>query len=191
LASEIKIAMEAAPTVTPTLDWEQQRFAMGAPVFVDAVYALDLLAVGRGTKDPVLGLRMRENAVMVALYTVAVIETDGVKCADPAALEARRRQFARILEPAWNEFGKFPDEAVEGLLARALTEEALRAGARAPDDYLCRGLTADIPDALAEKATEREPRFLPAVESAPKAAAARATLPVTLTDFAARLKQGR
>ena len=190
LAARIKAAMEAEPSVAPTLTWERERFAMGAPTFVGAIYALDLLAVGRGTKDEAAGLRMRENAVLVALYTIAVIETDGVRCADPVALDARRRQYAQLLRPAWAELGALPDEAVEGLLGRALAEEALRADARAPDDYLCRGRTADIPDSIAEKATEQEPRFLSAAEAAPKAASARAGLPITLTEFAARMKQG-
>jgi hypothetical protein len=190
LAARIKAAM-AEPDVAPTLAWERHRFAEGAPVFVDAIYALDLLAVGRGAGDAAAGLRLREDGVMVALYTAAVIETDGVKCADPSALDARRRQFAHILAPAWAELGTLPDEAVAGLIARALTEEALRAELRAPDDYLCRGRTADIPDAIADGVTEQEPRFLPPAESTPKAAAARAALPGTLTQFAARLGQGR
>jgi len=190
LSDKIKAGMEALPSVAPTLDWEQKHFATGAPVFVDAVYALDLLAVGRGVKDEEAGKRMRQNAVMVALYTVAVIETDGVKCADPQSVLARRQQFAHILAPAWRELGTLPDETIENLLGRALTEEALRSEARKPDDYLCRGRTADIPDSIADNATEQEPHFLAPADAAPKSEAARAALPGTLAAFAARLKQG-
>jgi hypothetical protein len=190
LALKLKASMETPASVMPTLAWEQQRFAAGSPVFVGAMYALDLLAVARRTRDEPTARQMRESAVMVAFYDVAAIETDGTKCADPDALKARQRQFAQILAPIWVEVRKLPDEAVSASLARALTEEGMRSGRRAPDDYLCRGRTDDIPDAIADGAQERPPRFLTPQEWVPKAAAARAGLPDGMTAFAARLKRG-
>ena len=181
--------MGAAPTVGPTLDWEQQRFAAGASIFVDAFYALDLLAAGHGIQDAAAGRQMRDNAVTVAFYTMAVIETDGLKCADADAQTARRRQFTQILTPAWAELKPLPDESVEKILGRALTEESVRAKGRAPDDYLCRGRTDDIPDTIAEAGKAVEPRFVPADDWGPRADAVRKLLPALLVEFTARLKE--
>ncbi len=189
LAADIKAGMGAAATVGPTLIWERERFATGTTIFVGAFYALDLIAAGRGIQDAAAGRQMRENGVVVALYTAAVIETDGLKCADLDAQTSRRRQFTQILTPAWAELKAFPDEVVEKILGRALTEEAIRAEGRPPDDYLCRGRTDDIPDTLREAGQAMEPRFVPVAELAPKAEAVRARLPALLVEFVARMKE--
>jgi hypothetical protein len=189
LAADIQAGMGTAATVGPTLDWEKQRFAAGASIFVGAFYAVDLLAAGHGIQDAAACRQTRENAVMVAFYTAAVIEIDGLKCADPEAQTARRRQFTQILTPAWAELKALPDETVEKILGRALTEEALRAGKRPPDDYLCRGRTDDIPDTLKEAGQAVEPRFVPADDWGPRADAVRKMLPALLVEFTARLKE--
>jgi hypothetical protein len=190
LAAELKRGSETQALVLPTLAWEQRRVAAGGSIFLGAMYALDLLAAGRDSSDPAADAKTRENAVVVGLYTIAAIETDGTKCADAAAPAARRQQFAQILAPVWAELRKLPDEAVVRDLARALTEERALADARPPDDYLCRGRTADIADALAGGATEQAPRFAGRDAWIPRQVAARSQLPGALTDFAARLKSG-
>ena len=190
LAERLKHGMEAAPTALPTLAWEQRRVTAGGSVFVGAMYALDLLAAGQGGKDPAGEARTRESAVVVALYTLAAIETDGTRCADAAAPVARRRQFVQILTPAWAELRKLPDESVAADLALALMQERDRAATRPADDYLCRGRTDDIPDSVAGGAVAVAPRFAAPRESAARAAAIRAQLPGLLTEFAARLKTG-
>jgi hypothetical protein len=190
LATQLNHGMEAAPTAPATLAWEQHRLTAGSSVFVGAMYALDLLGVGRTGKDPAADAKIRENAVSVALYTLASIETDGTKCADAAAPTARRRQFVQILTPVWAELRKLPDESVATDLALALSEERERADARPPDDYLCRGRTDDIPDIIAGAAVAEPPRFVQPQIAAAKAAVVRAQLPGLLTEFAARLKSG-
>jgi hypothetical protein len=184
LAAQLKHGMETQELIRPTLAWEQQRVAAGSSIFVGAMYALDLLAVGRDTAES------RENAVIVALYTLAAIETDGVKCADPAPTAARRRQFARILAPVWGELRKLSDDRLVRDLARALMQERNGADARPPDDYLCRGRTADISDALADAVTEQPPRFAAPEDWIPRQVAARSQLPGALAEFAVRLKRG-
>jgi hypothetical protein len=185
LATQLKQGMETEALLRPTLAWEQQRVMEGSSIFIGAMYALDLLAAGRdGSAES------GENAVIVALYTLAAIETDGVKCIDPAAGAARRQQFARILAPVWPELRKLPDDRVVRDLARALAEEKTRADARPPDDYLCRGRTADISDALADAVTEQPPRFVSPEDWIPRQVAARSQLPAALAEFAVRLKRG-
>ncbi|MEA2754081.1 MAG: hypothetical protein QOJ54_370 [Aliidongia sp.] len=184
LATQLKHGMETPDLIRPTLAWEQQRVAAGGSIFVSAMYALDLLAAGRTAAES------RENAVIMALYTIAAIETDGAKCADPAPAGARRRQFARILAPVWGELRKLPDEGLARDLARALAQERTGADGRPPDDYLCRGRTTDIPDGLADAATEQTPHFAPREDWIPRQVAARSQLPAALAEFAARLKRG-
>jgi hypothetical protein len=190
LAAALKKGMETSGTALPTLAWEQRRVAAGSSVFVSAQYALDLLAATRGGTDPARDVKTRESAVVLGLYTMAAIETDGMKCADPAAVVARRRQFAVILTPVWAELRKLPDESVAAALTQALVQEQAKAAARPPDDYLCRGRTADIPDVLAEGVAEQAPRFAAAATWAAKVDAARKVLPTLLSGFAAKLKSG-
>lgn len=190
LAAALKQGMETGATALPTLAWEQRRVAAGSSVFLSAQYALDLLAATRGGADPVRDVKTRESAVVLGLYTMAAIETDGMKCADPAAAVARRRQFAVILTPVWAELRKLPDESVAVALTQALVQEQAKAAARAPDDYLCRGRTADIPDVLAEGLAEQAPRYAAGTAWIAKAEAARKLLPTLLSEFAAKLKSG-
>lgn len=190
LADALKQGMETGPTALPTLAWEQKQVVGGGSVFLDAAYALDLLAAGHDGRDPAADARTRENAVVAALYAVAAIQTDGVKCADSQGPAARRRQFGTILRPIWDELRKLPDDRVALDLGRALATERARADARPADDYLCRGRTADIPDVLAAGAAQREPHFLDQKEWLPRQVAARAQLPSLLADFAAMLKRG-
>lgn len=190
LATELKHGMEASSTAAETLAWEQRRVAKGSSVFVGAMYAIHLLSSAPGGKDSALDRTIRENAVAAALYTMAAIETDGTKCADASAPTARRQQFVQILTPVWIELRKLPDDAVARGLARALSEEKAIAAARAPDDYLCRGWTGDIPEVFAAGAAERAPRFLAPSAWAPAAASVRTKLPNLLTEFAVRVKSG-
>ena len=190
LATQLKQGVESKDTAPPTLAWEQQHFAAGASVFVGAVYALQLAAAANHSKDPAAVARIRANAATVALYTMAAIETDGTKCAEPAAQAARRRQFVQILTPVWIELRKLPDDAVAQALGRALTAEKALAPARVPDDYLCRGLTPDIPEVLASGATALTPHFRVPADWTPRADAVRAKLPALMTEFAARVKSG-
>jgi hypothetical protein len=190
LAAELKHNIEAPDSAVATLAWEQRHVAIGSSVFIGAMYAIDLLSTAPGAKDPKLDRKIRENAVTTALYTMAAIETDGTKCADEAAAKARRQQFVQLLTPVWIELRKLPDDAVEQSLGRALSEEKAIAAARAPDDYLCRGRTDDIPDIFASGVSEASPHFLPAAAWARMAAAVRAKLPDLLAEFAVRLKSG-
>ena len=190
LAAALKQGMETSATALPILEWEQHRVAAGSSVFLSAQYALDLLAAARGGTDPARDVKTRESAVVLGLYTMAAIETDGMKCADPAVVVARRRQFAIILTPVWAELRKLPDESVAAALTQALVQEQAKAAARPPDDYLCRGRTADIPDALAEGLAEQAPRYAAGTGWIAKAEAARKLLPSLLSEFAAKLKSG-
>jgi hypothetical protein len=190
LATELKQGVESKDTAPSTLAWEQQRFAAGSSVFVGALYALQLAGAAAETKDAAALAKIRANAATVALYTMAAIETDGVKCAAPAAQAARRRQFVQLLTPVWIELRKLPDDAVAAALGQALGAEKALAPARAPDDYLCRGLTADIPELVAADAKAVAPHFLAPADWTPRAAAVRAKLPALMTEFAVRVKSG-
>jgi hypothetical protein len=190
LSTQLKRGVESKDTAPPTLAWEQQRFAAGSSVFVGAVYALQLAGAVADSKDPAAIAKIRGNAATVALYTMAAIETDGVKCAEPAAQAARRRQFVQILTPVWIELRKLSDDAVTEALGRALSAEKALAPVRAPDDYLCRGLTADIPEVVASGAKPLPPHFLAPGDWTPRADAVRAKLPALMTEFAVRVKSG-
>jgi hypothetical protein len=191
LAERLKRDMAAPSTARSVLAWEQHRLVSGGSIFLDAMYALNLLAARPEGVVAADDAKIRENAVVVGLYTLAAIETDGTKCADVAAPAARRRQFVQILTPVWIELRKLPDEAVASALAQALSEEAALAGTRRPDDYLCRGRTGDIPDIFASGVEERAPRFVEPPVWAEKTQAVRAQLPALLTEFATRLKSDR
>jgi hypothetical protein len=190
LAAELKKNMELPQTAVGALGWEQRHVAVGSSVFVGAMYAIDLLSTAPGSENPAYDRKIRENAVTTALYTMAAIETDGTKCADAAAPKARRQQFVQLLTPVWIELRKLPDEAVEQSLARALSEEKAIAAARAPDDYLCRGRSGDIPDLFASGISEESPHFLATPVWSRQAAAIRAKLPELLAEFAVRVKSG-
>ncbi len=190
LATELQHGVESQDTAPPTLAWEQQRFAAGSSVFVGAMYALQLAGATTETKDPAALAKIRTSAATVALYTMAAIETDGVKCAEPAAQAARRRQFVQLLTPVWIELRKLPDDAVPAALSQALLAEKALAPVRAPDDYLCRGLTQDIPEIVAGNAKAVAPHFLAPADWTPRAEAVRAKLPALMTEFAVRVKSG-
>jgi hypothetical protein len=190
LAAELKQNMTLPQTAIGTLAWEQRHVAIGSSVFIGAMYAIHLLSAAPGSENPAYDRKIRENAVTTALYTMAAIETDGTKCADASAPKARRQQFVQLLTPVWIELRKLPDEAVESALARALGEEKAIAAARAPDDYLCRGRTDDIPNLFTSGVSEESPHFLATPAWSKAAAAIRAKLPELLAEFAVRVKSG-
>ena len=190
LATQLKQGVESKGTAPPTLAWEQQHFAAGSSVFVGAMYALQLAGATAETKDTAALAKIRGSAATVALYTMAAIETDGVKCSDPAAQAARRRQFVQLLTPVWIELRKLTDDAVAASLGQALIAEKALAPVRAPDDYLCRGLTQDIPDVVASGAKSVAPHYLAPADWTPRAEAVRAKLPALMTEFAVRVKSG-
>jgi hypothetical protein len=195
LATQLKHGMESADSAMPTLAWEQQHVASGGSVFIGAMYALDLLSAELPGKDGAAQdaasiARIRQSAVTIALYTMATIETDGSKCVAAEAPVARRRQFVQILTPVWSELRKLPDEQVATVLGQALSEESALAAKRAPDDYLCRGRTDDIPDDIPNAGRAIEPRFRAPADWTERAAAVRAQLPQLMTEFAARVKSG-
>jgi hypothetical protein len=61
---------------------------------------------------------------------------------------------------------------------------------RPSDDYLCRGLTPDIPELVAGQTKAVPPRFLTPPDWTPRAEAVRAKLPALMTEFAVRVKSG-
>ncbi|MEI9985813.1 MAG: hypothetical protein WDN69_23100 [Aliidongia sp.] len=190
LAEQLKQGMETAATARSTLAWEQQRFAAGSSVFIGAMYALDLIGAGTDGKDASSVARIRESAATSHSTPWPRSRTDGTKCAEAGAAAARRRQFIQILTPVWIELRKLPDDTVPRVLAQALDEESALAAVRAPDDYLCRGFTGDIPDALASGGKEHPPRFVAPEDWTPRAVAVRAKLPGLITEFAVRVKSG-
>lgn len=186
LADALHGAMEGKGTAGPALAWEKRHFASGGGLFVSAMYALDLLALARAAGGSATALK--ETAVAVAFHALALIETDGLRCIDPSAPRARRRQFGLIFAPIGETLAALPDEAVTAAIAEGLTQERVTADLRPDDDYLCRGLTPDIPPALADDAKAVEPEFRPPEAWRDEAAAARALLPLAMAGLAADLK---
>ncbi|HKY87041.1 MAG TPA: hypothetical protein VJL90_09795, partial [Pseudorhodoplanes sp.] len=70
----------STPTaVTINLNWQREKVFAGASAFVAFTYANDLWRMAE-VIPPEHGAELKNTAVVAALYTVALIAIDGVKC---------------------------------------------------------------------------------------------------------------
>jgi hypothetical protein len=161
--------LAAAHGETAVLAWEQSRFLATGGLSIAERHAEDLAATGT--------VGLREAAVMLWFYAAAAILTDGSKCADPTARDARLddlrgSRFAAVVA----DLRALAPDRVAAMRDVAIRLERVLAPERT-DDTLCRGGTA-------------RPALKPASTWRPEAAATRAMLPRHLLALTAIERRG-
>jgi hypothetical protein len=185
------------------LNWEQTAIYNGADLFVPFSYMGDLWRAGSSLPAP-QGDQLKRSSALYFLYSLAVIEVDAPKCADPSApahrLEQLRAQNGAIVQYVLGL--PRPDRMLLGSVAVGI--ELATSSVRQNDYVLCGGGTAEmaarlkangdkplpqIPNApgtfgksyAVPPAPDYAPAFLPPDQWGPKQAQARAQLPALLT----------
>ncbi len=81
------------PTLIRTMEWERGHVLRGAGMMVGLIYARDLWFLGekQNLEDPAKDLRV--SSAMMTIYLYAMIEIDGLKCADRTAPPNRISQL--------------------------------------------------------------------------------------------------
>jgi|HubBroStandDraft_1064217.scaffolds.fasta_scaffold00005_76 hypothetical protein len=184
---------------TAGLDWEKAKLTGGAGLTIDLLYIRDLWRFGatRGS--------LKETASLITLYALAVIFSDGAKCADKSATDAVLHRVAE--SPSFQQtlafFKQLPKDKQDLFLATALRMEASIGPARGNDEYLCRWGAASVADYQKKHGTKGitdapgpggvgrtkvvpidpayHPGFLPPEQWRPNQAAARAKLAASVT----------
>ena len=126
-------------TVLLDLNWERMRMFDGAGILVGHAYVNDLWRLG--TAMGARGGELRDAALAFDLYLDAVIQIDGVRCADPAAAPFRLKQLTDNQPVMWAQATKLSKADRDRTLVVALSFEALTAPVRQNDEVLCQGQT--------------------------------------------------
>ncbi|HEY3951316.1 hypothetical protein [Phenylobacterium sp.] len=148
------------------LDWERSKVVNGGNLLFDIAYVNSVWKVASSLRGPVAD-QMRQTAVAFALYELAVVDLDGLRCKDPTA-PAQKRALAVKNWPVIFRYGQsLPPQAQQVVEQVAVKLEWATAPVRANDPVLCRGGVAEMQANLAagakpqEVPTTRAPNDLP------------------------------
>ena len=124
--------------VTRDLNWERKAIFEGQGILISLSYMNDLWRVGEAMKSK-QGDELKQTAVAMALYTYALIQIDGLRCTDRAAVARREAQLFTDHPHVWKYAAGLstPDRLRTEMVA--LVFEAGTSPARMNDDVLCTG----------------------------------------------------
>jgi hypothetical protein len=141
----------AADAIVLNMNWQREKMLAGASAFINFSYAWDLWRMAEAV-PPAQGSGLKEMAVLVALYGVALIAIDGVKCQDVSAPGHRRTQILTTYPYIWKHAPTLPVEKRTLLVQTALRLEQSTAARRPDDDFLCRDGLDQMQHALKQNA---------------------------------------
>ena len=191
------------------MNWEQSRIYDGAGFIVAYAYMNDLWRFGSAMPPPA-GEEIKQSAAMMFLYIYDLATIDGPRCADVSAPGHRVDQLISQNRPLIAYLGSLPRADRMQLGTVSLDIEAATFPFRKDDAVLCSGGLAQITGGLQAQgdkplpqvpnapgtigktyavpsAPDYKPGYVSAEAWRPKAAAARAMLPASLTRLLAQL----
>lgn len=149
------------PRVLASLDWAQGNMLMGASVVVPLIYAESLWSIGSNAPAGSEYVNLKETSAFVTLYSLAVIITDGPKCADRTAPDGHFTKLISHLKAVILYLKQLPDDKKNQIVGMALNYEAKLAPIRSNDNYLCRFGLEEIGEGLKGKKMEELPQRPP------------------------------
>jgi len=202
LAERLRAARQAQ-AIQLDLNWEQTKLYDGAGFLIAYAYMHDLWRLGFALPSS-SGEGLKQAAGMMFLYSLALVELDGPKCADATAPGHRADQLISQNQPILAYVRTLPRTTRMQMGTIALGIEAATGPVRKNDEVLCGdGLTAiseglksngskplqQLPNApgtigktyAVPPAPGYRPQFVGEDVWRPKQAAARQSLPATLT----------
>jgi hypothetical protein len=145
------------------MNWEQVRSFDGAGgIFLSLRYMDDLWQLGSmmQASNPDEASQLKGSAVMLGLYSYALIAVDGVKCTDPSAVGHRADQL--MTRPAWTAAHDIPDTMRTKMVEGIVLLERDTGSKRPDDDVLCMGgMTQMILSLGAMAKAGKEPTLVP------------------------------
>lgn len=137
--------------------WQDRRLRDGGSAYLGFVYSRELMrsATRSAPRDRA---RLREQASLVAIYTMAVLTIDGPRCADASAPSARSEQLFELAAEAFSWAAALPEGRRDRIVDEALALEQTTAPLRRDDDFICLGGAEHIARALQDPASRVEPR---------------------------------
>ena len=192
-----------ADEVERIMNWERAKVFEGGPLFLVVAYTRHLWLMSNNLPPP-LREGLREGALSMALYGRALIEIDGLRCAEPDAASSRRKQHIAVHQGLWEYAAQATPATRERAKFAAVMTEYVTAPVRRNDTLLCQGETtgdlSEIAEGLAaqqgrplEKAPVQDhfgttylvprapPKFLPEADWRPRQDEVRARLPSILS----------
>jgi hypothetical protein len=126
------------------MNWEQERsFGGKGGVYLSLIYMTDLWDVASLLATSPAQARnadqMKQSAVFIGLYSYALIDIDGARCADPTAPAHRLDQLFHGRPGIWTFAPTIPKEQATKMLKYVALLEAGTASSRKSDDVLCMG----------------------------------------------------
>ena len=137
--------------------WQDRRLRDGGSAYLGFVYSRELMrsAARSARRDRA---RLREQASLVAIYTMAVLTIDGPRCADASAPSQRSEQLFDLAAEAFAWAAAMPEDRRDRIIDEALALEQATAPLRRDDDFICLGGAEHIARALQDPASRVEPR---------------------------------
>ncbi|GHE65377.1 hypothetical protein GCM10019059_26400 [Camelimonas fluminis] len=137
--------------------WQDRRLRDGGSAYLGFVYSRELMR-SAARSAPRDRTRLREQASLVAIYTMAVLTIDGPRCADASAPSARSEQLFDLAAEAFSWAAAMPEGRRDRMIDEALALEQATAPLRRDDDFICLGGAEHIARALQDPASQVESR---------------------------------
>jgi hypothetical protein len=132
-AAQAMFAPRDEASARAVLGWAQARLQAGAPHLIGIAYGDLLWQIGEGQRNDAL----RAEAALVLVATVLAVASDGAKCADTQAADARVRQILSARAAPLHYARSLPSERRARLRNEALALEQSLAARRPQDVEIC------------------------------------------------------